>query len=416
MSDDEDNNFKDRNFSTPKSKKKTKSKFENILDDLELKMPKPISIIKKNNINKEQKEPQEKVNNTENNNSSTILKEQKNENIKNTNAMNKKNQKLNNINKNLKKFNSFVGKSKNLTNNSLKNKKNSKDNISSKSTGDLTIGINKGNKSNRKNLTNGIKNFHRRGSSNFDSSQMHKIFTDNNNNTKIIRPSTPGIRNQAKNNDSNKNGSIENKNKESIVDPLYIPHIVKDPLDILKEKIELILERSNEDINKIINGISILDLEMENAYAKEHCIYAKELLNIYNEKEQKQIDINNKYDYELYKMFKDNGTDNNNIYNNMMKEKVEQILNIEKEFNNKKLNLKNNFNSKIEEINKIYELKRKEIENKNISMLNEIKDNIYEIIYDEKRKIELKKNKSKLNVHKNDKNNKSKSIRKKNKK
>ena len=47
MSDDEDNMFKDRNFSTPKSKKKTKSKFENILDDLELKMPKPISIIKK---------------------------------------------------------------------------------------------------------------------------------------------------------------------------------------------------------------------------------------------------------------------------------------------------------------------------------------------------------------------------------
>ena len=46
MSDD-DTPVKEKIYATPESKDKTRSKFKNILDDLELKMPKPKSFVKK---------------------------------------------------------------------------------------------------------------------------------------------------------------------------------------------------------------------------------------------------------------------------------------------------------------------------------------------------------------------------------
>ena len=47
MSDDDESPIKEKIFATPESKDKTSSKFKNILDDIELKMPKPNSYIKK---------------------------------------------------------------------------------------------------------------------------------------------------------------------------------------------------------------------------------------------------------------------------------------------------------------------------------------------------------------------------------
>ena len=46
MSDDDDTPIKEKIYSTPEGKEKTRSKFKNILDDLELKIQKPKTFVK----------------------------------------------------------------------------------------------------------------------------------------------------------------------------------------------------------------------------------------------------------------------------------------------------------------------------------------------------------------------------------
>ena len=241
-----------------------------------------------------------------------------------------------------------------------------------------------------------------------------KLNLSNNKNTnKKLRPSTPGLRKikQEDNNNINKEKNSENNNttnkkekneKKEVIDPLYIPHIVKDPLDILKNKVDIILEKSNEEITNISNKISLIDIEMESEFAKEHDNYSKNLEIIYKEKEKKLRETYKKYDFALYKMFKTYGQKNNVIYDEMMKDKVDQILEIEQEFNNKKNKTKNNFNEKIEDIKKIYEKKRQEQDNINKELINDIKKKLYNILYD--KNILNNKNENN-NINKNSNNN-----------
>ena len=49
----------------------------------------------------------------------------------------------------------------------------------------------------------------------------------------------------------------------------------------------------------------------------------------------------------LYIMFITYGHENNIIYDKMIKDKVEQILEVEQKFNAKKNQIKNNFNTKM---------------------------------------------------------------------
>ena len=224
-----------------------------------------------------------------------------------------------------------------------------------------------------------------------------------NNNNKKTRALTPGLRNneEDKNNKNNKNEKEKEKEKKIELDPLYIPHIVKDPLDILKQKVELILEQSNEDINNLSNKISLIDIEMESAFAQEHENFSKNLEMLYKEKENKLRETYKKYDFALYKMFKTYGEKNNVIYDEMMKDKVEQILEIEQEFNNKKNKLKNNLNEKIEDVKKLYEKKRQEQEIFNNKFINDIKKKIYIILYDKNDNDKINNNKNEKNINNN---------------
>ena len=432
MSDDDDTPVKEKIYSTPESKDKTRSKFKNILDDLELKMPKPKSFVKK----VEQDSTNSKL---DTNNSNSIsnhknsMKELKSKTI--SNNKNDNNIKTNNNKQNLKirKFNSFeegsLKNNKNKTNNSktktneniYKNKEKDKDKIyneknktkkfikinslstltsGTKSAGNLSSRLNHDNRFNRNDLIITKKNMNNNNSNNNSKNKKEKL-----------RPSTPGIRNLKENNSNNKNNNNQNiqninlsnvNNKEkkpsipkaNNVDPLYIPHIVKDPLDILRHQVDLILQQSNEDITNLSNNISLIDMEMEASYGKIHENYAKELQEIYKEKETKLRETNKKYDFALYKMFKTYGHENNIIYDEMMKDKVEQILEVEQEFNAKKNQIKNNFNTKMDEIKKIYEKKRKELEEKNAKTIKEIKNKIFAILYDDIKKNDNNKNSS----------------------
>ena len=356
---DEDSPIINKLYSTPSSKDKTVSKFKNIIDDIELKMKKHKKSITSSNLDTNS----------------------------NTNNKKENNKSSNDNKKEINKFNSFEnGKIKKAENKKKTFNKTRNQNSS------LLSRINQ-EKEKLKSIKN--NNFTQRNSINSINSIKINI---NNNNNKKLRTSTPRIRDNEENKDK-----TNKKEKENKIDPLYIPHIIKDPLDILKQKIEIILEQSNEEINNLSNKISLIDIEMESAFAQEHENYSKNLETIYKEKETKLKETYKKYDFALYKMFKTYGEKNNIIYDEMMKDKVEQILEIEQEFNNKKNKLKNNLNEKIEEVKKSYEKKRQEQEIFNKKYINDIKKKIYNLLYDKNDNDIIQKNKNEKNISYNNK-------------
>ena len=356
---DEDSPIINKLYSTPSSKDKTVSKFKNIIDDIELKMKKHKKSITSSNLDTNS----------------------------NTNNKIENNKSSNDNKKEINKFNSFEnGKIKKAENKKKTFNKTRNQNSS------LLSRINQ-EKEKLKSIKN--NNFTQRNSINSINSIKINI---NNNNNKKLRTSTPRIRDNEENKDK-----TNKKEKENKIDPLYIPHIIKDPLDILKQKIEIILEQSNEEINNLSNKISLIDIEMESAFAQEHENYSKNLETIYKEKETKLKETYKKYDFALYKMFKTYGEKNNIIYDEMMKDKVEQILEIEQEFNNKKNKLKNNLNEKIEEVKKSYEKKRQEQEMFNKKYINDIKKKIYNLLYDKNDNDIIQKNKNEKNISFNNK-------------
>ena len=379
MSDDEESPIISKSYGTPESKGKSHSKFKNLIDDIELKLKKP----QKNNTNS--------ISDTDN--TSNNKPEKSNETKEN---------KINaNNTKSINKFNSFGGGEIKK----IENKK--KFNVKSKNQNSSLISRMKKEKIKEKDFINNQHVRQRNSFCSIDSINININININNNSinkNEKLRPATPGIRNREENynNKYNKKENDKDKDKEKEkkekIDPLYIPHIVEDPLDLLKQKIELILEQSNEEITNLSNKISEIDIEMENAYYKEHENFAKNLEVIYKEKEKKLRDTYKKYDFALYKMFKTYGEKNNVIYDEMMKDKVDQVLEIEQEFNNKKNKIKNNFNEKIEDIKKIYEKKRQEQDISNNKFINDIKKNIYNILYD------------KNSINKNNNNNKNENI------
>ena len=102
--------IKEKNFSTPEAKDKTRSKFKNILDDLELKMAKPKSFVKKIESEKDSTNSKLDTNNSNtiiySNNKNTI-KEFKNKTQSISNNKSEHNNLKININKKIRKFNSF---------------------------------------------------------------------------------------------------------------------------------------------------------------------------------------------------------------------------------------------------------------------------------------------------------------------
>ena len=356
---DEDSPIINKLYSTPSSKDKTVSKFKNIIDDIELKMKKHKKSITSSNLDTNS----------------------------NTNNKIENNKSSNDNKKEINKFNSFEnGKIKKAENKKKTFNKTRNQNSS------LLSRINQ-EKEKLKSIKN--NNFTQRNSINSINSIKINI---NNNNNKKLRTSTPRIRDNEENKDK-----TNKKEKENKIDPLYIPHIIKDPLDIFKQKLEIILEQSNEEINNLSNKISLIDIEMESAFAQEHENYSKNLETIYKEKETKLKETYKKYDFALYKMFKTYGEKNNIIYDEMMKDKVEQILEIEQEFNNKKNKLKNNLNEKIEEVKKSYEKKRQEQEIFNKKYINDIKKKIYNLLYDKNDSDIIQKNKNEKNISYNNK-------------
>ena len=122
-------------------------------------------------------------------------------------------------------------------------------------------------------------------------------------------------------------------------------------LDIMRKKIEKVLNESNEKIANISVSFSMVDMNSESSYSKVQDEYSKELDNIYMEKIEKIKEINEKYDYDLYifkKTYKE--FDDNVVYNSIVEEKKEAINSVENEFLLKKNQAKEKYQKQINEI------------------------------------------------------------------
>ena len=387
MSDDEDN-LVSKKFSTPENKSKSKSKFEDFMDDIESKN-RPKSFIKNNkeepntnnnsNYNSNNSEfntSDKKIENssnstTLNNDSSSLIKNISNFLSPDDNATSLKSKKINNNLNKLRKFNSFnIIPKKNQKKSDIKNNKSPK----------ISSFI-----SPRSDKENTIQN--RANSAKINQTENHDK----------IRHSTPGsgLRNpKTKVNETNNTKFSLRINKIANLTPPIInlsPRIFDDPLDDFKEQIESMLEKSNDDIGLLSNKISMIDLEMETEISKMHRDYAKNLRNLYVEKEKKLREIYSKFNYELYKL----SQDKNDKYDEMNKKKNDEILETEKNFNEMKNNLKNSLHVRIELVRKNCETKRKEVLNNDV--IKEIRQKIFDMLNIKETEINAEEKKEKFN-------------------
>ena len=130
---------------------------------------------------------------------------------------------------------------------------------------------------------------------------------ENQNNNNTIKPFSLKTSNSMKNmlnNNLTIKPKIKSPKKKEKKFNLYEPHITINPLDIMKKRIKLILDESNEKIADLSLSMSQIDIDSEDSYYKAQNEYSKNLDLIYLEKHNKLREIKFKYDYCLYELKK----------------------------------------------------------------------------------------------------------------
>ena len=179
-----------------------------------------------------------------------------------------------------------------------------------------------------------------------------------------------------------------NKNRISSFSPLkdindnnanlYIPHIVISSFDLFKNKILSLMDTASDEIDKVCNYISTIDMNVEQNYFKINMEYANKLKELYIMKEKKIKDINDKYDYALYKLRKTYENKDDIISNEIINNKKMEIEEIEQDFIYKKNLLKNEFQIKSDLIKSKEKLEIDKI--LKMQLMNTIKKKLIEII------------------------------------
>ena len=168
----------------------------------------------------------------------------------------------------------------------------------------------------------------------------------------------------------------ENKNEKKF--NLYEPHITIDPLDIMKKRIQLILDESNEKIADLSLSMSQIDIDCEDSYYKAQIEYSKNLDVIYKEKYNKLREIKLKYDYCIYEMKKIYGDENKDLFRELREEKESKISELNDDFLIKKNLAKMKFKEKIREIQNNSINERKNLFEGKI--FDEMRNKIYNIL------------------------------------
>lgn len=196
------------------------------------------------------------------------------------------------------------------------------------------------------------------------------------------------------NNDSNSNNKKHNLNSAKPViktkkeEFLYIPHIVLDPFDVLKNQIEIILRQFNDRLKNLNN--STKGNCVQTLIKKAHEEYASKLYQIYDKKEKELIKIKTIYGQELYKLSlkkddeKEQEQEEDKIKKNdeLIKKRDKEISEVENKFIEKKSELKDKFKNRMEEIKKSNDIERQKMLNK--ELVDEIKKKLIKIFNDKK--------------------------------
>ena len=174
-----------------------------------------------------------------------------------------------------------------------------------------------------------------------------------------------------KNSARNSPNSARPKSKTKNFEFLYLPHIVLDPLDVLKNQIEIILQKFEKQIK------NLNELNSEENIQQLQTDYANKLYLLYQEKGNELVKIKDEYNKEMYNIsYKDAKMTEEELKKNIdikMKE-------IEKLFNEKKQKLKNEFNTKIENIKNSFNINEQIELNK--KLIFEIKNKFLKIFKD----------------------------------
>ena len=179
----------------------------------------------------------------------------------------------------------------------------------------------------------------------------------------------------------NLNNSKKNLNKSmhssssKKIEFLYLPHIVLDPLDVLKNQIEIILQKYEDKIKNLIETNKSKSVENMIQSAKKD--YANKLFLLYQEKGKEIIKINNRYNKGIYNMiYNDEKITEDELNNN----KEIQLKEIQKQFSEKKEILKKKKKNKINEINNSYNTMEQMKLNK--KLITEMKNKFLKIFND----------------------------------
>ena len=154
----------------------------------------------------------------------------------------------------------------------------------------------------------------------------------------------------SKKNSRNNLNSARQYSRTRSMEFLYLPHIILDPLDVLKNQIEIVLQKYEDKI-KNLNELHEKNIQTKIKSINEE--YSNELYKLYQERGNELIQIKNNYNKEIYNLTYNNGTISEEELNN---NKDTQIKEVEKKFKEKKVQLKMEFKIKIEEINNSFNI------------------------------------------------------------
>ena len=128
------------------------------------------------------------------------------------------------------------------------------------------------------------------------------------------------------------------------------PHIILNPLDIMKKRVKLILKETNGKIDNLSLSMSQIESDIHDSYKKIQIEYMNELDSIYKEKFNRVRVIKLKYDYDVFQLQKIYKNDYKDLIHELKEEKESQISDVQDDFIIKKNLAKKKFKNKIREI------------------------------------------------------------------
>ena len=156
------------------------------------------------------------------------------------------------------------------------------------------------------------------------------------------------------------------------------PHIILNPLDIMKKRVKIILKETNLKLIDLSLSMTQIDIDDHDSYKKIQIEYMEELDSIYKEKFNKIREIKSKYDYDVFELQKIYKNDYKDLIHELKEEKDNIISAVQDDFIIKKNLAKKKFQDKIKEIQENSSYERNNLLERDI--FNEMKEKITKIL------------------------------------